>query len=316
MVQKIIIDADPGIGDALAIGLALDSPHFDVVGVTATAGVVSGTQAKKNLVAVIEQVDPPRHPRLGDASFEYPPEKPAAGGAWISSRDLHGANGLGEMEGRVLNLHHAHSAHKIMIELVRSFPNEITIVTLGPLTNLAIACDRDPEFSSLVKRVVCLGGASMNTGDVTPAAEFNIFSDPEAARTVMTCPLTLTIVPLEVSNQPGLTMNQFMRFPQHQSEGFAGLISKLVPFYFRTHHQHLGIEGISLQEVTALAAVVHPDWFETERIAVDIETRGELTRGMTVFDFRGTQRWQGNIDVVRSLQGSSVVDFFCHEAVQ
>ena len=217
------------------------------------------------------------------------------------------------MTGRVLNLHHSHPAHKIMIELVHTFPNEITIVTLGPLTNLAIACDRDPEFSSLVNRVVCLGGASMNMGDVTPVAEFNIFSDPEAARTVMHCPMTLTIVPLEVSRQPGLTMNQYLQFPQ-KAEGFAGLINRLVPFYFRTHHQHLGMEGISLPEVTALAAVVHPEWFETERIAVDIETQGELTRGMTVFDFRGTQRWQGNIDVVRSVQVNSVVDFFCREA--
>src|SRR5690606_1494958 len=168
--QKIVIDADPGIGDALAIGLALHSSEFDVVGLTATAGVVSGPQAYKNLIAVIEQVDPLKHPRLGDAPFEAPPETPEVGGAWAPSRALHGETGLGEMEGRVLNLHHSHPAHKIMNELAHTFPNELTIVTLGPLTNLAIACDRDPEFSSLVKRVVCLGGASMNMGDATPAA--------------------------------------------------------------------------------------------------------------------------------------------------
>lgn len=316
MVQKIIIDADPGIGDALAIGLALNSPEFDVVGLTATAGVVSGSQAAKNLMAVIEQVDPQKHPRMGDASFEDPPEKPPRSGAWISPRELHGESGLGDMKGRVLNLHHSHPAHKIMNELVHTFPNEVTIVTLGPLTNLALACDRDPEFSSLVKGVVCLGGASMNMGDITPAAEFNIYSDPEAARTVMHCPMTLTVIPLEVSRQPALTMNQFMRFPQDKTEGFTGLVNRLVPFYFRTHHQHLGMEGIALPEVTALAAVARPEWFETERIAVNIETQGELTRGMTVFDFRGTQRWQGNIDVVRSLHAQSVVDFFCHQAMK
>ena len=316
MVQKIIIDADPGIGDALAVGLGLKSSDYDVLALTATAGVVSGTQAAHNMLAVIERVDPLKHPRLGNASFEQPPETPGNEHGRVTLRNLHGETGLGEIGVRVPELHHSHPAHKVMIELVHMHQQEITIVTLGPLTNLAIACDRDPEFSSLVKRVVCLGGASMNMGDVTPAAEFNIFSDPEAARTVLASPLTLTMIPLEVSRKPILTPDQFMRLPQENKAGYSGLLGQLIPFYFRTHHQFMGVEGIPLPEVTAMAAVLHPEWFETERISVNIETQGELTRGMTVFDFRGTQRWQGNIDVVRSLRVQSIVDYFCRSAAE
>ena len=310
MAQKVIIDADPGIGDAVAIALALFDPDIDVVGITATAGCVSGQAASHNLQAIVEYLDPPKWPRVGCSEAPVPHTQRAFGGEAVSMIDLNGPTGLGDFQFSVADLHHTRDSAKVMIDLVRAEPHEITLLTLGPLTNLELAMDRAPDFLSLIKSIVSLGGSIEIGGDVTATAEFNVFSDPEAARTILRSPATKTLVPLDASSKAVLTFEQFDRMAGRRHSRLARFLGEIVPFALRAHHQHLGLEGMRLHEIVAVAALSRPHLFESRGMALDVETRGELTRGMTVFDRRGIQQWQRNIDVLRHVDTQGVLDYF------
>lgn len=309
MPQKLIIDADPGIGDALAIAVALFDPEIDLIGVTATSGCVSGPVATRNLQTIVETLDPPKWPRIGCCDRETTPTQCEFSDHGVSTSALNGPSGLGDCDFRVAEFASPKESAKLLIELVRAEPLEITLLTLGPLTNVALALDRASDFLSLLKGIVCLGGSVAAGGDVTPAAEFNIFSNPEAARTVLRSPATKTLVPRDVALAPVLTFDQHKRLPHDESTTVGRFLQSMLPFALRAHHQHLGLEGMRLHEVVALAAISRPSLFQVAPMAVDVETRGELTTGMTVFDRRGQQHWKSNIDVVREVESQGVIDY-------
>lgn len=308
MARKLIIDADPGIGDALAVMLAAIHPEVDLLAVTAAAGSVSGEQATRNLLGLISLLDPPRWPRFGVSDGVM--------AAW-SATDLpppsvfHGPCGLGEFPVLDVELHQRHDSAKVMIDLVRSHPSEVTLLTLGPLTNVQRAAEMYPPFLSELQSLVCQAGAYASPGNVTPTAEFNILADPEAARYVLRQPCTKTLVPLDVTRRVVLTFDQYQRFNAGAETRFGQILAWTVPFALRAARQHLGTEGIILPEIAALAAVTNPELFEQELGAVDVELCGELTRGMTVFDRRGIANWQQNIDVVTQVDSQGVLDQFC-----
>ena len=319
MPQKLIIDADPGIGDALAIAVALADRELDVIALTAVGGCVSPMQAGRNLQAIVEALDPAKWPRIGvgysgqqfheldepaiDESRRVVPE-------WQRlQRSLNGPEGLGEWRPAAADLHHTRDAVKLMTELSRQHPNEIVLLTLGPLTNLELACDLDASFMSRLQGIVCLAGAISTPGDVTPAAEFNIHHDPDAARVVLRFPATKTLVPLDASQRTVLTFEQYHRLGLSESSASGRLLQHLMPFALRAHHQHLGVEGLRLAEVTALAAISRPHQFQRTTMSVDVEVEGELTRGMTVFDRRSNPSWRKNIDVVCDVDPQGVLDY-------
>lgn len=309
MAQKLIIDADPGIGDAVAVALAILDPEIDLLALTATAGIVSGEDATRNLQALVEALDPPKLPRVGGTSARrFRIDQDFAATA-VSYEALNGPHGLGDWKFRVADLHNRHESAKLMTDIVRTYPNEVTILTLGPLTNVELACERMPDLLSRIKGLVCLGGSVEAGGDVTAVAEFNIYADPNAARTVLRSPATKTLVPLDVSSRVVLTFEQFDRLPTEHESAIGRLLGELLPYALRAHHQHLGVEGFRLHEVTALATISRPHLFESRPMALDVETMGELTRGMTVFDRRGTRHWQTNIDVVRHVDSQGVLDY-------
>lgn len=308
--QKLLIDADPGIGDAVALALALFDPGLDVVGVTATAGCVAGRDATRNLQVILENLDPPRLPRVGTSHAPLPCVEDSALPGVFNPAVLNGRSGLGDCLFRVAELHHEHDAAKLMIDIVRTYPHEVTLLTFGPLTNVERAMERAPEFLRLLKALVCCGGSLAVGGDVTAAAEFNIFADPEAARTVLRSAATKTLVPLDVSRKVVLNLPQLKQLTSSRPTRLTRFLGQILPFAFKAHHEHLGVEGVRLQEVAALAAVAHPECFEHRTLAVDVETQGELTRGMTVFDRRGLERWQTNIDVLTGVDVQGVLDYF------
>src|SRR5688572_2821163 len=178
MGQKVVLICDPGIDGAFAVALALFDPNIDVLGLGATAGNVSAEQATKNVHILIDQLDPPRWPRLGEApAVTYD----------LDGRQLHGPLGLGNTDFPAAILHNICSSEKLVVDLVRQHPQEVTIVSLGPLTVLARAFDLAPDLPALVKRIVCLGGAHHEPGNVGPVSEFHFYCDPLAARTVIRC---------------------------------------------------------------------------------------------------------------------------------
>lgn len=310
MAHKIIIDSDPGIGDAIALAIALLDPELDVLGVTATAGCVSGEAATRNVQAIIEHLDPPKWPRIGSSEGKVAGFGTDVGAEPITLADLNGKSGLGDWEFRVAALHHRHESAKLMIDIARSEPNEVTLLTLGPLTNLELACERAPDFLQMLKGIVVFGGAVSCGGDVTAAAEFNMHANPEAARLVLRSPATKTLVPLDITQNVVLTFEQYDRVKPAQDTSTKQLLEQLLPFAFRAHHQYLGLEGVSLRELVALASISQPRLFERQPMAVDVETGGQLTRGMTVFDRRGIPLWQTNIDVLTDVDAQGVLDYF------
>ncbi|MBM3970256.1 MAG: nucleoside hydrolase [Planctomycetes bacterium] len=308
--SKLIIDADPGIGDALAVALALLDPEVDLLAATATAGCVSGPIATKNLQAVIELIDPPKWPRLGacDAAVPLPGGDLMPG--FVDPVLLNGRYGLGESAVAVAELHKPHDAVKLLIELVRQHPQQVTVLTLGPLTNIQAAQERDPEFLSLLREMVCLGGSIAAGGNATAAAEFNIFADPEAARQVLKSPATKTLVPLDAAQQLVLNYDQFARLSDVGIGRAGKAILDWLRFGLRASHEHLGNEGFSLCEVVALAAVAQDRLVHTSSMAIDVETQTGLCRGVTVFDRRASRRWRNNIEVVDDINPQGLLDYF------
>jgi purine nucleosidase len=249
--------------------------------------------------AIIEQLDPPRWPRVGAAS---PPED----GLPVDARHVFGLDGLGNAGFNVAELRSRHPSEKIICDAVRADPNAVTIVALGPLTNIARAFQRDPELPSLVGEIVIMGGTVNGPGNITPAAEFNIYCDPKAARAVFRSLSTKTLIPLDVTNQVVLNYDLFNQLPD-DSTAVGRVLQKILPPAFRAYRQQFGLEGIHVHDSVALMAVLQPTLFSTKELAGDVETAGDLTMGATVFDRRRAPAWRHNIDVAVDMDTPKVI---------
>ena len=300
MSRKVILDLDPGIDDAMALCLALSDPALDVVAVTAVGGNVSAEQATVNVQALIEALDPPRLPRLGMATA------PDAG-LPVESLELFGLDGLGGVGLAVAERQHLLPSEKVICDQVRAAPHSVTIVALGPLTNVARAFVRDPELPSLVGQIVMMGGTVASPGNVTPAAEFNIYADPTSARVVFRSRSTKTLIPLDVTNRIVFGYDLFHRLPD-ESTRIGGLLRRLLPPAFRGYRRQLGLEGIHVHDAVALMAVLHPELFTMKPMAGDVEVSGELTVGMTVFDRRRVPAWRHNMEVAVDMERDKVIE--------
>jgi inosine-uridine nucleoside N-ribohydrolase len=301
LTKKILLDVDPGIDDAVALSMALFDPQLEVVAVTAVGGNVHPEQATRNVQAIIEQLDPPRWPRIGEAS------DPDLG---LPSRNvnLHGSDGLGNANIQVSELQHRHPAEKVIHEEVRAAPGEVTIVALGPLTNIARAFARDPSLPELIGQLVIMGGTLDGVGNVTPAADFNIYCDPESARAVFkSAAATKTLIPVDITRQVTFGYDLLDKLPDGNSR-VGRFLTKILPHLFRSYRQELGYESICLNDAVALVAALHPELFEIELTAADVELSGELTRGATVFDRRRNREWRSNLSVATKVEVSAVQD--------
>jgi purine nucleosidase len=300
MARKVILDVDPGIDDAIAMSLALPNPDLEVVAVTAVGGNVSPAQATRNVQAIIEQLDPPRWPRLGAASE---PDVRLA----VDRRNLYGSDGLGGLNFVVAERQHLLPSEKVICDQIRESPHAVTIVALGPLTNIARAFVRDPELPALVGRIIIMGGTVAGPGNITPAAEFNMYCDSAAARAVFRSPSTKTLVPLDTTNRIELSYDLFHQLPD-ESTRVGRLLRQLLPPVFRGYRQQFGLEGIHVHDTVTLMALLRPDLFTTKSMAGDVETQGELTVGATVFDRRRVPAWRHNMEVAVDMQKDAVIE--------
>lgn len=289
MSRKIIIDCDPGIDDAIAICIALADPRVDVLAVTATAGTVDAVDATQNAGAIINHLDPARYPRIGSATT-------TENAAVYSDLELHGPGGLGDFRFEQPERQRQTPSEKLIAEMVARHPNEVTLVCLGPLTNLAKLTRRDPSTVSLIDKVVISGGAVNHPGNATAVAEQNMHFDPNSASEVFQSLTTKSLVPLDVTDVVTFGVEVIERLPS-QTTRAGQMLHKMLSFAFRAYHQKLGRELLPLYDATALLAVLEPEVFQWEQMAGKVETKGELTRGATVFDRRLRPDWPTNMEV-------------------
>jgi len=291
MGRKLIVVCDPGIDGAFAIALALHDRNLSCLGLAATAGNVHADQANRNMQILMDLFDPPRRPRFGAAlPVEYN----------VDNLKLHGPGGLGGTDFPCAELHHTHASDKLIVDLVRQNPKEVTIGVLGPLTVLARALDRDPELVNYVDRVVCVGGSWHEPGNISAAAEFRFYCDPISARQVVHAGMSLTLIPLDVTNKFVLAPTELSELPEPESQT-CGFLRQILAYGIRATAGLYGIEGFHLKDVLGIAAVALPQAFVTKPMAVEVETRGEITRGMTIFDTRWSTAAKPNVDLAVSV---------------
>ena len=297
--RKVILDVDPGIDDAVALAIALFDPRLDVLAVTATGGNVDPAQATANARTIVGLLDPPRLPRIGVAASDVllPDRGPS----------VHGPDGLGGADLPQARLHGGHPSEKVILETVKAHPGEVTILALGPLTNLARMIASEPSLAELVGEVVISGGTAFGRGSTTPVADFNFFANPAAARYVVREPLTKTLVTLETTSQVVLGFDLLEQLPDESSRAGA-MLQRVLPHAFRAHRQLLGTEGICLHDVVTLVSILHHELFERTTVGADVETSGELTTGMLVVDHRSSNRWKRNVDLLVEVDASAVRD--------
>jgi len=276
MARKVLLIADPGIDTAFAIALALHDPNLDVVGLVPTAGNVSAEQATANVHILIDQVDPKKWPRTATAlAVEYEKDGLAQ----------HGPGGLGGIAFPSTTRHQTLPADKAIVDIVRQFPHEVTIIVLGPITVLAQALARDPELPHSIDRVIWVAGAYREPGNAGPMAEFHIWLDPESGQCVIQACPALLIVPLDVTRQFILSPTELLDLPNPDSKT-SQFLRRVVPFGIRASSNIYGIEGFHLKDVLGVAAAALPGSVSVVPKAVAIETQGHLTRGVMVVDDR------------------------------
>jgi purine nucleosidase len=298
MARKVILDVDPGVDDAVAMCLALAAPELDVLAITAVGGNVPAELATRNVQAIVEQLDPPRWPRLGAASSDQMLR--------VDARHLFGADGLCGAHFPCAELHHQRPSTKVIVDEVRAAPGDLTIIALGPLSNIAAAL-KQPDLAPLIGHLIILGGTVSGPGNVTPAAEFNVYCDAEAARDVFRSQVTKTLIPIDVTSRILFGFDMLQKIPGDESR-VGGVLQRLLPGAFRAYRQQLGLEGIHLHDTVAVIAAMHPELFTTERLHGDVETEGTLTYGATVFDRRRYPENRPNLDVAVDVDEAAVAD--------
>lgn len=278
--RKIIIDTDPGQDDAVAILLALASPEIDVLGITAVAGNVPVSLTAKNARKVCEVAGRPEVLVFAGC------EKPMAH-TLVTAEHVHGVSGLDgiELPEPVMPLQKQHAVDFI-IETLRAQPSgTVTLCPMGPLTNIATAFERAPDIIERVQEIVLMGGAYFEVGNITPAAEFNIYVDPEAADIVFKSGVKLTVMPLDVTHKALVTQERLIPFKDMGHVG--AVVIGWMDFFERFDIEKYGSAGGPLHDPTVIAYLINPDMFKGRFINVEIETGSELTRGMTVADWWG-----------------------------
>lgn len=296
MKRKIIIDTDPGQDDAVAILLALASPELEVLGITAVAGNVPLALTQRNARIVCELAGRPETPVF--AGCERPLARPL-----VTAEHVHGKTGLDgpALPEPTMPLAPGHAADFIIDTIRREPAGSITLCALGPLTNLATALTRAPDIAERLAGIVLMGGAYFEVGNITPAAEFNIFVDPQAAEIVFQSGIDLTVMPLDVTHKALVT--------RARNDAFRALgtpvgkaVAEMTDFFERFDKAKYGSDGAPLHDPTVMAWLLAPELFSGRRINVEIETTSELTMGMTVADWWGVTdrapnaRFIGDVD--------------------
>lgn len=275
--RKIIIDTDPGQDDAVAILLALSSPEIEVLGITTVAGNVPLALTQRNARIICELAERPDMPVYAGA--ERPMVRPL-----VTAEHVHGKTGLNgpELWEPEMQLQDGHAVDFI-IQTLRD-TDDVTLCVLGPLTNIALALVKAPDIAPRITEIVLMGGGCFEGGNVTPAAEFNIYVDPHAAKTVFEAGIPLVIMPLDVTHKALVTRPRLAAFADMGTRT-GRFTAEMLDFFERFDMEKYGSEGGPLHDPNVIAYLLAPEIYSGRHINVEIETMSELTMGMTVADW-------------------------------
>ncbi|KAJ8899570.1 hypothetical protein K2173_018544 [Erythroxylum novogranatense] len=284
--SKLIIDTDPGIDDSMAILMAFQSPELEIIGLTTIFGNVNTEDATRNALLLCEIAGRTDLP-VAEGSRE-----PLKGGRPRVADFAHGSDGLGNI---CLPSPKARKSEKtaseFLVDKVNEYPGEVSILALGPLTNLALAIKRDSSFARKVKTIVILGGAFFALGNVNPAAEANIFGDPEAADVVFTSGADITVVGINITTQVKFTDDDLQSLRQSKGK-YTQVLCEMCKFYRDWHVKSDGVYGIFLHDPVSFVALVRPDLFTYRKGVVRVETQG-ICEGHTLMD-QGLKTWNSS----------------------
>jgi inosine-uridine nucleoside N-ribohydrolase len=298
-VTDIILDCDPGHDDAIALLLALASPEVNLLGVTTVAGNQTLDKTTANAIRVLDHVGRPAVAVAAGAARPLVRELGVAA-------DVHGETGLDGPDLPPPSREPA-GTHAIdwIAATVTANPRPVTLVAVGPLTNVALFVARYPEVAARLERIVLMGGA-FGEGNTTPAAEFNIWVDPEAASRVFQTGVDLTMVGLDVTHRALMRPDHAQRLSEG---GRAGrLVAELFAFYTRFHQRDYGWEGAPVHDALALAHVIDGTLLTTTHCGVVVDTGPELSRGRTNADLRGRAGWTANCHVAVTVDSGRFLD--------
>jgi purine nucleosidase len=294
--RKIIIDTDPGQDDAAAIMLAFGSPaELEVLGITTVAGNVPLSYTSRNARIVCELCDKAETKVFAGA------DKPIAR-KLVTAEHVHGKTGLDGpvLPEPVMPLQPQHSVDFI-IETLRSEPEgAVTLCTLGPLTNIALAFQKAPDIVGRVRELVMMGGGFFEGGNITPAAEFNIYVDPEAADVVFRSGVPIVMMPLDVTHQLLTRKDRVARIAAIGSAPAKAMV-EMLEFFERFDIEKYGSDGGPLHDPTVVAYLLKPELFKGRECNVEIEVTSELTVGMTVVDWWHVTDRKSNAKVMRDV---------------
>ncbi|MGB3147678.1 MAG: nucleoside hydrolase [Paracoccaceae bacterium] len=296
VARKIIIDTDPGQDDAVAILLALASPELDVLGLTIVAGNVPLALTERNARTICEVAG--RHDMAVYAGCDRPLKRQL-----VTAEHVHGKTGLDgiTLPEPQLKLQEQHGVDFIIETLRNHPPGTITLCPLGPLTNIATAFTRAPDIVPRVGEIVLMGGGFFEGGNITPAAEFNIYVDPDAADIVFRAGVPLTVMPLDVTHQ-ALTSRQWVAEMEGLGTHAGRAVASWTGFFERYDTAKYGSSGAPLHDPCVIAYLIDPSLFSGRHIHVVIETEGTHTKGMTVADWWGVTGQPPNAHFIRWIE--------------
>lgn len=276
MTAPVLIDCDPGVDDAVALLLAFASPELDVLGVTTVAGNQTLERTTANALRVVELAGRDGVPVAAGADRPLVRE--------LAVTKVHGESGLEgwdlpEVRGAAVDEH----AVDLLARVALASPEPVTLVALGPLTNVALLLALRPEAAARLDRIVLMGGA-IGAGNVTPLAEFNVWTDPEAAARVFSSGLDVTMVGLDVTLRACVTAAELDRLGPVRAARF---VARLYESYESKYVSYRTLAGVPVHDAVAVAAVVRPELLTLSARRVDVGLGAEAARGQTVVDVRG-----------------------------
>ena len=303
MPGRILFDTDPGIDDACAILLALASPELTVEGLSVVHGNCSLEQATVNALSVLELANADHIPVA--KGCELPLVQPS-----LLAPETHGDTGLGyaklpEPRAKPISQH----AVDFLIEKILGAPGEITLVAIGPLTNVALAIRQEPRIAEALKEIIIMGGAIRYAGNTTAVAEFNTYVDPHAAHIVFHAGIPATLVPLDVTYQCILAPDDVRRLQEVKSP-ITQFVADATRFYMEFHDEYQQIDGCVINDPLALALTFAPELCTYQELPVDVDLSGGISMGKTVANFYNYTKQPANLKVALGVQARDFIDLF------